>query len=79
MVFSSEKISFKINGNDLTGMNTINTVLKTSLVGTTDTSSQWNAYAAGYVTSADVYYQVIGDSAEIQYVWNIVGMLLEMI
>ena len=73
VVFSTEKISFKINGNDLTGTNTINTVLKTSLVGTTDTSSQWNAYSAGYVASADVYYQINGDSAEIQYVWNVVG------
>ena len=73
VVFSSERMSFKINGNDITGISTVNTVLKTSLIGSTDTSSQWNNYAAGYVISADINYQILGDIAELQYVWNIVG------
>jgi endo-1,3(4)-beta-glucanase len=73
VIFSSEKISFKISGNELTGTAFTSTILKTALVGSTDNSAAWNDYASGYVSSAELSYQVNGDLAVLQYNWNIIG------
>ena len=73
VVYSSEKISFKINPSDITATNIANTVLKTALVGSIDTSASWNSYASGYVASADLSYQFNGDVGDLQYTWNIIG------
>ena len=74
VIYSSSRIAFKVNGNDLSATNIANTVLKTALLGTSDASvSQWDNYALGYVESGEVKYQINNNVAELQYVWHILG------
>ena len=73
VIYSSARIAFKVNGNDLTATSIENTILKTALLGTSDISSQFDSYAIGYVDYGEVNYQVNGDEAVLQYVWHIVG------
>jgi endoglucanase Acf2 len=73
VIYSSSRIAFKVNGNDLSATTIANTVLKTALLGTSDVSSYWDNYALGYVESGEVKYQINDNVAELQYVWHILG------
>ncbi len=44
--------------------------IKIGSLGPTDSSNQWDRFAYSFVDSADLCYQVVGDTAYLTYTWN---------